>query len=109
MVILLVFQAIIALALIGVILLQKSEGGGLAGMGGGGGGPGNVFTSRGASNFLTRTTAVLAAIFMINCLGMSIVGGKMTRSESRLLSGDAPIAASNVVDVVDEGNDKPAS
>lgn len=86
MVILLVLQAIIALALIGVILLQKSEGGGLAGMGGGGGG--GAFTSRGAANFLTRTTAVLAAIFMLNCLLMSIFAGKMTRSESRLLSGN---------------------
>jgi len=50
MVILLVFQALVALALIGVILLQKSEGGGL-GLGSGGGSSGNVFSARGAANF----------------------------------------------------------
>ena len=102
MVILLVFQAIIALALIGVILLQKSEGGGLAGMGGGGAGSG-AFTSRGTANFLTRATAVLAAIFMLNCLGMSIVAGKMMRSESRLLSSNVPSEAS------EPAEDAPAS
>jgi len=62
---------LIALALIGVVLLQRSEGGGL-GIGGGGGGAGGGFmTARGTANLLTRVTAILAACFFCNiaCAG----------------------------------------
>ena len=61
---LLVIQAIVASALIGVILMQKSEGGGL----GVGGSPAGFLSARGASDFLSRATAVLASIFV----GLSI-------------------------------------
>lgn len=64
--ILLIIHVIIALALVGVILMQRSEGGGL-GIGGGGGG--GVVSPRGSANFLTRATAILAALFM----GMSLL------------------------------------
>ncbi len=57
-----VLQAIVAAALVGVILMQKSEGGGL-GLGGGGG-PGGMLSARGAGDFLTRTTAILAVTFV---------------------------------------------
>jgi protein translocase SecG subunit len=57
--ILLVLQIIVAIALVGVILLQRSEGGAL----GMGGGPGGFMTARGAGDLLTRTTAILAAVF----------------------------------------------
>lgn len=80
--ILLVIQAFVTLSLIGVILLQKSEGGAL-GMGGTGG----AFTARGTANFLTRLTAILAAIFMANCLLMSVLAGKQVRAESLLSRG----------------------
>jgi len=59
-----VLQAIVAAALVGVILMQRSEGGGL-GIGGGGGGPGGLLSARGAADFLTRTTAILATVFVI--------------------------------------------
>lgn len=88
MVLLLIIQAFIALALIGVILLQKSEGGGL-GLGGGGGNSGNVFTARGAANFLTRLTAILAALFMFNCLLMSVVAGRQIHNQSSFLDTPA--------------------
>lgn len=88
MIILLVLQSIIALALIGVILLQKSEGGGL-GLGGGSS-SGNVFTARGAANFLTRLTAILAAVFMLNCLLMTIVSGRQLHQDNSLLGKDTP-------------------
>ena len=52
----LVVHLIIALGLIGMVLLQRSEGGAL-GIGGGGGGGGNLFSARGVGNALTRTTA----------------------------------------------------
>ena len=80
--ILLVIQAFVTLSLIGVILLQKSEGGAL-----GMGGTGNAFTARGTANFLTRLTAILAAIFMANCLLMSVIAGHQVREESVLSRG----------------------
>ena len=57
---LLIVQAMIAVAMITVILMQRSEGGGLAG----GGSPSGMMSARGASDFLTRSTAILAAIFV---------------------------------------------
>lgn len=56
-----VVQALIAAALVGVILVQKSEGGGL----GVGGSPSALMSARGAANFLTRATAVLAGLFVV--------------------------------------------
>ena len=56
-----VVQAIIAALLVGVILVQKSEGGGL----GAGGSPAGMMSARGAADFMTRLTAILAAIFVI--------------------------------------------
>ncbi len=74
-----VVQLIVTIALIGVILMQRSEGGGL----GIGGGQGNMFSARGTANLLTRTTAVLAAIFMANCLLMGVLtSNEMKRSVS---------------------------
>lgn len=64
---LLVVHAIIAAALVAVILMQQSEGGGLAG----GGSPAGLMSARGASNFLTRTTTVLATIFVLLSIGMA--------------------------------------
>ena len=61
--VILVIHLLIALALIGVVLLQRSEGGALGIGGGGGGGAGNLFSARGVGNALTRTTACLAVAF----------------------------------------------
>lgn len=66
----LVVHIILALALIALVLLQRSEGGAL-GIGGGGG-MGGFMTGRGASNLLTRTTAILAAAFMVTSLLLAI-------------------------------------
>jgi preprotein translocase subunit SecG len=62
---LLIVQALIAVAMITVILMQRSEGGGLAG----GGSPSGMMSARGASDFLTRSTAILATLFV----GLSIL------------------------------------
>lgn len=77
--ILLVIQIVICVALVGVILLQRSEGGAL-GMGGGGGG--GFMTARGAGNLLTRTTAVLATLFFIVSFGLTILGNTQRSSSS---------------------------
>src|SRR5690606_33238969 len=63
-----VIHLLIVLALVGVVLLQRSEGGGL-GIGGGSG----FMTARGASNALTRTTAILAAAFFATSLSLSLL------------------------------------
>ena len=65
-----VVHLLIVLALIGTVLMQRSEGGAL-GIGGGGGGGGGLFTSRGAGNALTRTTAVLAVCFFVTSLSLA--------------------------------------
>ena len=82
--VLLVIHLLIAIALIGVVLLQRSEGGGL-GIGGGGGGAGSMggfLTGRGTANLLTRTTAILATCFMISSMLLTILasGGGAPRS-----------------------------
>ena len=56
-----VVQALVAAALVGLILIQRSEGGGL----GMGGSPTGLMSARGAADFLTRTTAILAALFVL--------------------------------------------
>ncbi|GFO82334.1 MAG: hypothetical protein A49_19610 [Methyloceanibacter sp.] len=60
--VILLIHVMIALALVGVVLLQRSEGGAL-GIGGGGGAGGGFMTGRSAGDALTRTTAILAACF----------------------------------------------
>jgi preprotein translocase subunit SecG len=69
--VLLVAHLIIALGLIGVVLLQRSEGGAL-GIGGGGGG-GNLFSARGVGNALTRTTAYLAVAFFLTSIALTVL------------------------------------
>ena len=66
--ILIVIHLMIVLALVGVVLLQRSEGGGL-GIGGGSG----FMTARGAANALTRATAILAAAFFATSLALSLL------------------------------------
>ena len=73
---------LIALALIGAVLLQRSEGGGL-GIGGGGGGAGGGFmTARGTANMMTRVTAILAACFFGTSLILAIMAGGQQDSSS---------------------------
>ena len=91
--VLLVIHLMLALGLICVVLLQKSEGGGLGigGGGGGGGGMGGFLTGRGTANLLTRTTAILAAGFMLTSISLTILAG--VGSESRSIIEDLPITA----------------
>jgi preprotein translocase subunit SecG len=78
-----VIHLMIVAAMIGLVLLQKSEGGGL-GMGGGGGG---FLTSRGTSNVLTRTTAILAAGFFVTSLTLSIIASWERKPRSIIQEG----------------------
>ncbi|HEX6142917.1 MAG TPA: preprotein translocase subunit SecG [Geminicoccaceae bacterium] len=84
--IVLIIHLVIALALVGVILLQRSEGGAL-GIGGGGGG--GFLTGRGQANLLTRTTAFLAVGFITTSLVLAILASRATAPTSIL---DQPAA-----------------
>ena len=77
--ILLTIHIIIALALVGTVLLQRNEGGGL-GIGGSSGG--GFMTARGTANLLTRTTAILAALFFTTSIGLAIVAGAGSKQTS---------------------------
>ncbi len=77
-----VIHLMVVIAMTGLVLLQKSEGGGL-GMGGGGG----FLTSRGSANVLTRSTAVLAAVFFATSLILSILAGIDRKPQSILGTG----------------------
>lgn len=81
MTVLLVVHLMIALALVGVILLQRSEGGAL-GIGGGTGG--GLMTGRAAGNLLTRTTAILAAGFFITSLVLALMANHRDKPRSIL-------------------------
>ena len=77
----LTIHILIALGLVGSVLLQRSEGGGL-GIGGGGGGGGGFMTARGTANLMTRVTAVLAACFFATSIILAIMAGAGTESVS---------------------------
>jgi preprotein translocase subunit SecG len=84
-----VIHLMLVLALIGVVLLQRSEGGGL-GIGGGGG----FMTSRGTANVLTRATAILAGLFFVTSLILSMLAGVDRRPTSIIGGGQsAPASA----------------
>jgi preprotein translocase subunit SecG len=76
-----VLQAIIAAALVGIVLIQRSEGGGL-GIGGGSGNPGGLMSARGAADFLTRTTKWLGVLFVVLAIVMAALAVKSTSGQS---------------------------
>jgi preprotein translocase subunit SecG len=87
----LVIHLIIALALIGVVLLQRSEGGALGIGGGGGGGGGSLFSARGVGNALTRTTAYLAVAFFCTSIALTVIA--TNRGGGSVIDRVAPPAA----------------
>jgi preprotein translocase subunit SecG len=86
--VLIAFHLLIVLALVAVVLLQRSEGGAL-GVGGGSG----FMTGRGQANVLTRATAILAAIFFATSLGLSIYA-RYSHSNKSILDNIAPAGSS---------------
>jgi preprotein translocase subunit SecG len=76
---LLIVQTLIAVALIAVILMQRSEGGGL----GVGGSSSGFMTARGAADFLTRSTAILGGLFIVLSIVMAAIAGA-TRTPTKI-------------------------
>lgn len=84
--VLLVVHILIAVALVGVVLVQKSEGGAL-GIGGGGGG--GFMSIRGTANLLTRTTGILAAAFFATSIILALMAGTHRKPTSVVDPGPA--------------------
>lgn len=103
---LLVVLLLVTLGMIGIILLQRSESGGL----GAGGGMGGLMSARGRKDFMTRTTAVLATCFMVLCILLAIIGGRERRAESTLTKEDPTptvqeMVENDVMPPISEGHD----
>ena len=82
--VLLLIHVMVAIALVGLVLLQRSEGGAL-GIGGGGGG---FMTGRSAGNALTKSTAVLAACFFATSLALSILASHQRPAPTIIPAGE---------------------
>ncbi len=86
-----VVQAIVAAALVGIVLIQKSEGGGL----GIGGGPGSVMGARGTGDFLTRTTRWLAIAFVSLSIALAAVAVETTGGDEITSTLDRTVTPSD--------------
>ncbi len=78
----LILHLLICLALIGAILLQRSEGGGALGMGGG---PSSMMSGRSAANFMTRTTTLLGAAFLVTSVTLTIMNKSASKPADSLM------------------------
>ena len=101
-----VVQALVAAALVGVILMQRSEGGGL---GVGGGNPSGLMSARGAADFLTRATAILATLFVLLSIVLAALAVDVTSGReidtSLERGGTAPVAPADPLAGVSEPSD----
>jgi preprotein translocase subunit SecG len=96
----LTIHLLLALALIGVVLLQRSEGGGL-GMGGGGGG---AMTGRAAATALGKLTWILAAAFIVTSMTLTIIAAQQSAGSSVLdRLGDRPAPAEGGAPALPDG------
>ena len=84
---LLVIHVLITIALVGVVLMQKSEGGAL---GMGGGGMSGFMTGRSTANLLTRVTAGLAAAFMLTSVLLVVLSNRAHAPAASILGGGTP-------------------
>ena len=105
----LVIHLFLALAIIGLVLMQRSEGGGLGIGGNSGGGAGNFASARGTANFLTRMTAICAAAFFATSLILGILAGAHTKANKGILEAlsetPATIEASEQAEEAVSGDD----
>lgn len=100
--VILVIHVLIAIAMVAVVLVQRSDGGALGGLGGGA--FGGVMSGRQSANLLTRTTAVLAGAFMTTSMVLAIFASGT--SGPRLIADDIPAAFD--ADPVMQGAEEPA-
>ncbi len=94
--VILVVHLLLAIAMVGLILMQRSEGGALGMGGGGGGGMGGFMSGRATADLLTRSTAILATGFFCTSLVLAIISGHSGESKS-ILDQPAPVVQQPVV------------
>src|SRR5215218_2806432 len=97
---LLIVQTLIAASLVAVILMQRSEGGGL----GVGGSSSGFMTARGAADFLTRSTSILGGLFIVLSLILAAYAGatrKATTVDASVANQAAPVAAPVTAPIAD--------
>ena len=105
----LVIHLMLAIGLVTVVLLQRSDGGALGGLGGGGGpagGFGGLMSGRQSANLLTRTTAILAACFMGTSLLLAILAAHGSQPNSIF---DIPAASEQTLPSPSETNSEPST
>ena len=101
-----VVQAIVAAALVGVFLMQRSEGGGL----GVGGSPSGMLSARGAADFLTRSTKWLAILFVVLSIGLAAVAVETTGGDAIESTLDRTVAPAAPADPLGPATtDQPAA
>ena len=93
---LIVFHVMIALSIIGLVLLQQGRGAD-AGAGFGGGASGTLFGARGSASFLSRSTAILAALFFTTSIVLAYLGGKQDNKSRDIM--EAPAAEQSHMDL----------
>ncbi len=98
----LVIHLFLALAIIGLVLLQRSEGGGLGIGGGSGGGLGNFASAQGTANALTKVTAICAGLFFCTSLFLGILAGQNSDGGKGILEqySDGEPAIEDVLDAM---------
>ena len=92
----LIIHAILALILVVIILIQRSDGGALGGIGGGS--FSGMLTGRSSANFLTKLTAIVAALFLGNSLLLALLSGN--------LKNNSIINDTKIEDIIEENGDK---
>lgn len=116
---LIIFHVLVAIGIISLVLLQQGRGAD-AGAAFGSGASGTVFGARGAASFLTRCTAVLAALFFASSLGLAMLGdtkvGEKSFMDEEVIEetipdmppGELPLGENTVSDLPDQVIEKPA-
>ena len=99
-----IFHVLVAIALVGFVLIQKGQGA-TAGAAFGSGASGTVFGARGAGNFLSRTTWVLAALFCAISLTMAVIVSRTAQAPQDDLGVISSVQPAPVVDEGDGGDD----
>jgi preprotein translocase subunit SecG len=106
-IVLTVVQVFSALAIVGLVLLQRGKGA-EAGAGFGAGASGTVFGARGATTALSRATAIFAAIFMINSLLLTYLGTKASEVQQKTILDEASQTAPKTPAGAAPGSNSPA-
>ena len=107
---LLAIHILVALAVIGLVLIQHGKGadaGAAFGAGAAGGASGSVFGAQGASNFLSRSTAILATIFFLTSLSMAYLAQNVERPTSLMEQSAETAVTESAAPMTDNNTDAP--